>query len=59
MELCRHETCVKYSGLGESCRELGGNEEALVKVIEEKKKNRTQNEAGKRQGVTQGFLKKV
>lgn len=38
MELCRHETCVKYSGLGESCRELGGNEEALVKVIEEKKK---------------------
>lgn len=24
-----------------------------------KKKNRTQNEAGKRQGVTQGFLKKV
>lgn len=37
MGLCRHEACVKYGGLGESCRELGGNEEALMEVIEKKK----------------------
>lgn len=50
------EASVKYSGLGESCWELGGNKEALMKVTKHQKKKKKEtehrNEAVNKRGVT-------